>query len=210
MKRMGTHMAPIEAILFDLGGVLVDFTGIEAVRRLMRSDPGPAAAKARWGASRAIQDFEHGRIEADAFAEAFVEEWDLAVGPAEFMDAFQIWVSGPRDGVAELLEALRRRRLVACFSNTNAVHWRRMMQDGELRDSLDRAYASFEIGMMKPSAAAFAHVSADMGVPLERVLFFDDGAGNVAGAIAAGLQAELAESVADLRRHLATRGLLRD
>lgn len=201
-------MTAITAILFDLGGVLVDFTGVEAARRLARTDPGADAAKALWGESTAIQDFEHGRVDADAFARAFVREWDLAISPETFLPMFATWVSGPRPGVADLLADLRGRYAVACFSNTNPIHWRRMAVDHGLLDRLDHAYASFEIGMMKPRPEAFAHVAADMGRRPDEVLFFDDGAGNVAGARAAGFEAEQAAGVDDLKRLLAARGLV--
>ncbi len=201
-------MAEIKAILFDLGGVLVDFTGLEAVRPLMADDPGAEAVKAKWGASQAIHDFEHGRIDAAAFAAAFVAEWRLTVPAETFMPTFESWVSGPRPGVTDLIAALRRRLTVGCLSNTNAAHWRKIMDLCGLAGHLDRPYGSFQVGMMKPSAALFDHVCADLGVAPDQVLFFDDGMGNVEGARAAGLEAEHATSVADLRNALGARGLI--
>ena len=198
----------IKAVLFDLGGVLVDFVGLEEVRPLMRNDPGADAVKAKWGSSTAIQDFEHGRIDADAFAGAFVEEWGLTIAPGDFLPVFESWVSGPRPGVAELCKTLRRTLTVACLSNTNAVHWARMMERQGLGAHLDRAYASHLLGMMKPAQAIFDHVCRDMGIAPGETLFFDDGAGNVEGARAAGLEADQATSIADVKRALTARGLL--
>lgn len=198
----------IKAILFDLGGVLVDFTGVEAVRALMRADPGADGAKQRWATSQAISDFEHGRCDADAFAAAFVSEWDLTVSPAAFLDAYRNWVTPPRPGVTDLLSRLRQRHRLGCFSNTSPVHWQEMVVASGLKGYLDHAYASFEIGMMKPRAEAFAHAADDMGVAPAEILFFDDSPANVDGARAAGMEADQATSVADLRRILGARELL--
>ena len=54
----------------------------------MQEDPGADAVKAMWATSTAIQDFEHGRIEADAFAEAFVAEWSLRIPADAFLPIF--------------------------------------------------------------------------------------------------------------------------
>lgn len=201
-------MSEIKAILFDLGGVLVDFTGLEDVRPLMADDPGAAAVRAKWGSSQAIQDFEHGRIDDAAFAAAFVDEWGLTVPAETFLPTFTNWVSAPRPGATELIADLRRRHTVGCLSNTNAAHWRKIMDGGGLAGHLDRPYGSFQVGMMKPNPALFAHICADLAVAPGQILFFDDGLGNVEGARAAGLEAEHATSVASLRRILAARGLI--
>lgn len=198
----------VTTILFDLGGVLVDFTGTEDVRQWMQDDPGAEGAKSLWGTSAAIQDFEHGRIDEDAFAEAFVAEWRLTIPPDRFKWEFRSWVTGPRPGAFGLLERLRARYQVACFSNTNAAHWHGMVVASGLIERLDKAYASFELGMMKPSEAAFAHVAGDLGREPHEILFFDDGAGNVEGARVAGLEADQVKSLAEIERVLAARGLI--
>ena len=174
----------------------------------MNADPGAGEAKRRWATSQAIADFEHGRCDTDTFAKSFVTEWDLAVSPKAFLDAYRTWVSPPRPGVMSLLSDLRPRHRLACFSNTSPVHWQQMVVASGLLEHLDHAYASFEIGMMKPRAEAFAHVAGDMGLAPSEILFFDDSPANVDGARSAGLMADRAESVADLRRVLGERGLL--
>lgn len=200
-------MTDIKAVLFDVGGVLVDFTGVDAVVGLTRLPMSLSAAKTKWGVSEAILDFEHGRTDEATFAADFVREWDLTLTPDAFLSAFRGWISGPRPGVMAMLKALQPHVVRACFSNTGSIHWRQFGDDG-LFEELDHAYASFQIGMMKPSAEAFQHVVADMGLSPETVLFFDDGAANVDGARRAGLQAEAATSLHDLRQALQARGLL--
>ena len=50
------------------------------------------------------------------------------------------------------------------------------------------------MGLRKPEAEAFAAIANDVGVPLERILFFDDTEQNVAGARAVGKEDQWARS----------------
>jgi glucose-1-phosphatase len=50
-------------------------------------------------------------------------------------------------------------------------------------------YLSSSIGLRKPNAEAFDHVIAAIGVPAERIVFFDDLAENIEGARARGMTA---------------------
>ena len=45
---------------------------------------------------------------------------------AEFLDSFAGWVTGLVDGAEALVRSLRRQHVVACLSNTNAIHRARM------------------------------------------------------------------------------------
>ena len=69
-----------------------------------------------------------------------------------------------------------------------------------------KVFTSYEMGSRKPEPAAFAHIATEIGVPAERILFFDDTLGNVEGGRACGLQAvdvvsdeTVRETIADLR-----------
>ena len=64
-------------------------------------------------------------------------------------------------------------------------------------------FVSSTIGLRKPDAVAFDHVVEAIGVPADRILFFDDSAVNIAGARARGLQAVQVGSIADVERALA-------
>ena len=50
-----------EILLFDLGGVLVDFAGFEGLSRLHPQLSDPAAIRDRWIASEAVRSFELGQ-----------------------------------------------------------------------------------------------------------------------------------------------------
>jgi len=72
-----------EVLLFDLGGVLVDFAGFEELPLLLQEKPTSAAIQKRWIHAEAISRIESGRITATSFARRFVAEWPLSLTPAE-------------------------------------------------------------------------------------------------------------------------------
>ena len=184
----GSRQKP-KVILFDLGGVLIDFIGLREVGKLLRHDPGPSEIRNRWIASDAIIRFERGNCSPEEFARSFVKEWDLALDPGTFLKTFRSWIKPPFPGFESLLSDLRQRFVLACLSNTNELHWDAMLDQGGLRNSLDKHYASHLIGKVKPDREVFAFVVRDLGCDAAEVVFFDDGMENVEAARRAGLSA---------------------
>ena len=197
-----------KAILFDLGGVLIDFIGLREVAKLLPHDPGPSEIRNRWIASEAIIQFERGGCSAEEFARNFVDEWDLSMNHARFLTMFQGWIEPPFPGVETLLAGLRQSYVLAYLSNTNELHWHTMLDQSGLRKSLDKHYASHLIGAVKPDPAIFAHVSKDMECDPSEIVFFDDGMENVVGARRAGLRAHQVQGFGELRAKAAQLGLI--
>ena len=99
---------------------------------------------------------------------------------------------------------------MACLSNTNCLDVARFRDELELDRRFDRCFFSNEIGLRKPSPACFAHVLQRLGRSAEpsRVAFFDDSAACVEGARDAGMRAYRATSIASLRGHLESLGVV--
>ena len=63
-------------------------------------------------------------------------------------------------------------------------------------------FLSSTIGLRKPDAEAYDHVVQAIGVPAERIVFFDDLDENIDGARRRGLKAVLVRSPGDVARAL--------
>ena len=201
-------MTKAKVLLFDLGGVLVDGAGLQMLPRLMARPLAAEDLRRKWVTSPAVVRFESGRCTSQEFAAAFIEEWGLQIGHEAFLDEFRSWVKGAYPGTAELLAELRQRHTLACLSNTNAVHWERVVKMKELEPVLERAFASHELGGMKPAVDVFARVVEKLGCEAGEVAFFDDGPENVDGARRAGLSAHQTLGPEHLRTVLVDLGLL--
>jgi HAD superfamily hydrolase (TIGR01509 family) len=198
---------PVDLVLFDLGGVLIEVPGVRAMLELT----GMASEEdlwRRWLTCRWVRRFESGGCSETEFAAGVVADWQLDISPAAFLEAFRDWPAGPLPGAAELVAQTRASVATGCFSNTNALHWHNHVAAWPLASLFDHRFLSFELGLLKPDIAAFAQVADRLDVPAERVLFLDDNAMNVAGAAAAGFQAARVAGVEEARQRLAEAAVL--
>jgi putative hydrolase of the HAD superfamily len=195
-------------ILFDLGGVLADWTGARALRSLL-----PAMAEdeyaQRWRTCRATDRFERGELAPLDFARQFTADWSLPLAPDAMLDRYIQWLHGFYPGAQALLAELRRVARLACLSNTNAAHWE--SPTGRLiRAEFEIPLASHELRLRKPQPEIFAVALQRLGAAAQDVLYFDDLLPNVQAARAAGMQAHHVVGLPALRRQLVSLGLIDD
>jgi putative hydrolase of the HAD superfamily len=195
-----------EVVLFDLGGVLMNFGGLRRLAQLTGSEEGPALAT-RWASSKWVQAFEQGTCDADTFASGITAEWGLDLTPAEFLNDFAHWSAGPFTGSVDLVHRLQGTIQMGCLSNTNPVHWQRHLDHWGIVQHFDWTFTSHELGMMKPDPAMYMHVVGAIGLPPDRLLFLDDVEENVRAARSSGMRAEQTRGLQEvenaLRVHLA-------
>jgi len=192
----------LAAIMFDLGGVLVEWDGVLPLCRMAQDRLSPEQARRYWLESPWTIKFETGQCSADEFAAGVVAELELPVTPEVFLAEFEAWDRGPLPGAVALLESLQPSYPLYCLSNNNTLHWRKP----QLRPVLGffkQCCVSFEMGLMKPDLAAFRYVADRMPERPGQTLFLDDNPECVAGAAAAGFCARQAKGVPDVRKVLA-------
>jgi putative hydrolase of the HAD superfamily len=196
-----------EVVVFDLGGVLVRLGGAGALGRLVGESDEEAVWRL-WLGCPWVRRYERGLCTRAEFARGMVERYRLPLSEAEFLESFRRWPLGLYEGAAELVAALAPGLRRACFSNTNELHWGEQRDAWRLGGLFHHTFVSHEIGLVKPDREAFEHVLAALGCRPAAILFLDDNAQNVAGARAAGLDAERVLGPAGAREILAARGLL--
>jgi putative hydrolase of the HAD superfamily len=199
---------PIEVILFDLGGVLIELAGVE---KMLEWSPGLGTTDElwrRWLQSSAVRRFETGAIGRDEFATALIGEFGVPVGPDEFLEAFTWWPRAMFPGATELLATMRERYRLASVSNTNEIHWARFAGAWSLDASFHHNFPSHLVGKLKPDAEYFQHVLDAVDAPAERVLFIDDNAINVDAAAKLGMVTRRVAGVDGARQAFRELGLL--
>ncbi|HTV02836.1 MAG TPA: HAD-IA family hydrolase [Luteitalea sp.] len=197
-----------DVLLFDLGGVLVDFSGVEDLLPLLPPGARADEVKARWIACPTSNAFGTGRIGTDEFVRDFRETWQIVAAPDDFLRAYRSWTRGWLPGATALLDELRPHFRLAVLSNCNAVHWDVLCTDLHLLDHVDAAFSSHQVGTRKPDSEAFRHTLDQLGVAATQVVFFDDAAGNVAAAAALGLRGHVVDGPGAVRRALISDGLI--
>ena len=195
-----------EVLVFDLGGVLIEFRGFEVLAELL---PGADAStiRSRWIRSPAVTAFERGEIAAREFGARFVEEWPVDLAADAFIEVFRSWALPLPDEALTMLSELSRSHRIACLSNCNEVHWDAL--GPPIQEHFDEAFVSFQMGLAKPDARIFERMLAELDVAPERVTFFDDTDENVSAARALGIRAERVRGLPALRSRLRETGRLR-
>jgi FMN phosphatase YigB (HAD superfamily) len=196
---------PIEALVFDLGGVIVPYDNEVLHQRLIsrcrHADPAErlraAAHDARYGNGAEPVSALHRRliqeVGYDGDWSQFAQDWCCHLGLDEAMLAF--------------VEDLALRHRVMIFSNTNQEHWDHVVAASGGRLGRIEAYLSHEIGDLKPAVSSYLTVAAKAGITPARSLFLDDRLDNVEGARLAGFQAEVFTDQAYLEALLRDAGI---
>jgi len=197
----------IDCILFDLGGVLVEFVGVPRILAWMGGRVDRDEMIRMWLYSQAVRGFETGRTSAREFAETIIEEFRFSVDAERFLEEFTYFPRGLYPGVAVLLQDLTKRYTLASLSNTNELHWDRLCREERFEELIQRNFPSHRTGFIKPDPEAFQHVLTELGCRPGRVLFFDDNPINVEAASAVDMQAVQVDGFDDLKQKLREMGI---
>lgn len=200
------------ALIFDFGNVLAHFDYRKAAGRLGESLGLSGEAfleRVRpLGFSALVQEYESGRIAAEAFSKGVADLAGLAITHDEFAAAWSD-IFTLNEPVAGLIAGLKRAGYTLVLgSNTNdlhASHFRRQFA-GALAH-FDRLVLSYEVGHIKPSSSFYLACAEAAGAAPGDCVFIDDLPENVEGARHAGLLALLYRDPASLREGLRSLGV---
>jgi glucose-1-phosphatase len=202
------RLAP-QALLFDLGGVLVDIDFDRSFRTWSQhSRLSFEALKQKFRFDEQYECHERGEIDADEYFTHLAMSLQLTCPIHEVAAGWNAIFMGE---IAATLALVKNARLsVPCYvlTNTNATHKQRWVTlYPDMVAAFDGIFASHEIGLRKPEKAAFEHVCLAMGLTPQSVLYFDDSPANIEAGCAAGLQGVLVRGPDDVARSLRAVGM---
>jgi putative hydrolase of the HAD superfamily len=198
-----------DALLFDLGRVVIDIDFSKAVACWAgHARCAPADIVARYVQDDIYQHHERGTIDDAAFFANLREMLGISITDAQFLEGWNAIFAGEIEGIAPLLARAAKRLPLYIFSNTNKPHVAHFSAAyAQVLSHFREIFLSSTIGLRKPDAEAFDHVVRAIGVPAERIVFFDDLAENIEGARARGLLAVQVRSSADVAQALDALGI---
>ena len=197
-----------QALLFDLGGVLVDIDLGRALRAW--SVYSPLSSQELTQTFRFDEQYERherGEIPADAYFDHVASTLKLSATREQVESGWNSIFVGEISTTRRLVESARRTMPCYAFTNTNASHmarWSKLFPG--VVGAFDRIFASHEIGMRKPERRAFEHIYYATGLPASSFTFFDDLPDNIDAAIDAGLKAVLVRTPHDVESALRNLG----
>jgi putative hydrolase of the HAD superfamily len=195
---------PADALLFDLGGVVMALDW-GPMFESWAGDSGASAAelRRRLKLDEPYERHERGEIDDAQYFDALRHSLGIDITDEQWTRGWNAMFAGEIRETVALIARVKDRVPVYAFSNTNFTHervWSRLY--AEAMKNFRIVFTSSTLGMRKPESRAFEHISREIGVPLERILFFDDTAANVEGAKVVGMQAVLVRSPRDVESAL--------
>jgi putative hydrolase of the HAD superfamily len=197
----------IKAIVFDLGGVLIDLDfdacvnafkeqlGFERITDILD----------KWRQRGIYGDMEEGKITADEFRTEVLKESREGSTPDMIDKCIDVFLTGMDDYKVDLLKELSRKYDLFILSNNNPIAMNRSHKIWEekgldYKTVFKEEFISCEMHLMKPGQEIFLEAIRRIGRKPEELLFIDDSLSNVEAAKKAGMNADLYIPKEDLRK----------
>ena len=200
------NVNPINAIIFDLGGVLLDINyrlTIEAFNNVGCSDFESIYTQQKQ--SQLFDDFETGKVSSETFRKSLQKQMEFSISNVEFDNAWNKMLLQLPEQRIELLEKLNKKFSLFLLSNTNEIHikaFKKIISSSigyeRFENCFKKVYFSSEIGNRKPNASCFEMVLSENKLSAAKTLFIDDSIQHVEGAYKIGIKTLLIESGEEL------------
>lgn len=202
-------MADRSIVVFDLGGVLVDWNPRYLYRKLFGGDD---AAMEHFLANICTSEWNLQQDAGRPFAEGCALLKSQHPNYAEFIDAWferhHEMVGGPISGTVEILGELRAREVpLYALSNWSAETFPAARRRFDFLQWFRGILLSGEVRLIKPDRRIFQLFLDTFGVDAAQTIYVDDLLPNVEAAKALGMHGILFTSPAQLRQELAKIGL---
>jgi 2-haloacid dehalogenase len=201
---------PLNCVIFDLGGVLIDWDPRHLYRSLFADEASMEAFLAEIATPAWNERQDAGR----PWAEAITELAERHPDQRELIEAFHArWpemLAGPVEGTVDLLAQLRKTSLrLYALSNWSAETFPVARGRFPFLDWFDGVVISGDVGSLKPDARIFEHLVARYAIDPGTAVFIDDNPANVAAALRLGFVALRFVDAPALRHDLEELSLLR-
>jgi putative hydrolase of the HAD superfamily len=186
-----------EAIIFDLGGVLINLDYQLTSKAFI--DLGLTDFDATYSQLQQtdlFDRFETGAISSFHFINRLLDQLPQGTSGNKVVHAWNAMILDFPTERLEWLLKLKQQKRIFLLSNTNTLHMEKVRRSLEktvghqrLEDYFETVYLSCEMGMRKPDPAIFSRVCQEQGLNPAKTVFIDDSPQHVEGAATIGLHA---------------------
>lgn len=202
----------IEAIIFDLGGVLVDFDHFIAAKRISRfTDRTPQQIYNLFFDSELTRIFEEGKIPPLEFFLKVKETLGLKLDYVGFLPIWNeiFFLTDKNRAVYNLAKNLKNSYRLALLSNINILHFDYLKENFELFDAFHNVITSFESGVIKPNPLIYKRTLDILSVSsAHKVFYTDDRAELVEKTKELGMRSFVFKDAVQLMRDLESVGII--
>jgi len=200
---------PVKAVVFDLGGVLIDWDPRYLYRKLLGDEAAveeflATVCTPAWNAEQ-----DRGRPFAEGVAELVERHPAQAAAIAAYHQRWAEMLGGEIPGSVEVLAELRAAGVpVYALTNWSAETFGIARERFEFLEWFDGVLVSGEERMIKPDPAIFRLLLDRFGLDSEATFYVDDSEPNVEAAGRLGFDTVRFTGPEQLRRDLAARGMI--
>ena len=217
----------IKAIIFDLGGVLIDvdmprcLNNIKALgvdvdsltRTSSESNAQISTICEGVTISGALHEYQIGKIPTDKFITMIQQMSNPDTTRQQVLDAWNSCLLTLPKYKLNFVKQLRSKGYATyLLSNTNDAHWKYILETSFPEPAeyyFDKTFLSQEMGMAKPDTEIYAEVLRQIGIPANECLFIDDSSDNCKAAETLGIHTynapvhtDYREKVLNLLKHI--------
>jgi FMN phosphatase YigB (HAD superfamily) len=197
----------VEAVIFDLGNVLVFHDNALLYRRLgERAGISGAQVAAVLADHTLFEGTNRGRLDAEGIRREVCRALGIDLGMEEFAPLWSCHFA-INDAVLPLVEGLVGRVKLLLLSNTNALHTAYLRPRLPVLERFDHLLFSSEVGLIKPEPAFYQEALTRARVAATGAAFFDDHPPFVEAARTLGIRGYVFRDTDEFTGHLRQLGL---
>jgi len=167
----------IQAIIFDLGRVLIDFDHTIAAKRIAKfTDQTVPEIFNFFFDSKLTGLFEEDKITPLEFFSEVRSALNLRLDYQAFVPIWNeiFFLSEENLAVYQLAKSLRAKYKIMLLSNTNILHFEYLKKSFPVFDVFHHIITSFEVGFQKPHPLIYKKALTVLETPAEEVFYTDD------------------------------------
>lgn len=207
MKKSKPEHPKINAVIFDLGNVLVNFDAVKAAKRYSKTCKVPI--KRIWDhffTDPTEKAYTRGEISCREFYQHAVNALNA---PIDFETFRAYWneIFWENKGMDALLAKLKKKYPLYLISNTNKMHFDYLKKNFKILRHFKKTFPSHEVGHRKPEPEIYRKVLRKIRLKPQETVFVDDVRKFVDGALAVGMNAVQFKNRSQLTRELKKMGI---
>lgn len=216
----------IKAIIFDLGGVLIDVdmnrcfhnikalgVDVDSLTKTSSESNAPVSTVCEGVTiSGALHEYQIGKIPTDKFITMIQQISTPGTTRQQVLDAWNSCLLTLPKYKLDFVKQLRNEGYATyLLSNTNDAHWKYILETSfpePAENYFDKLFLSQEMGMAKPNPEIYAEVLRQISTPADECLFIDDSSANCKAAETLGIHTYKAPIHTDWREEVSKKASL--
>ncbi|MBM7787999.1 HAD family hydrolase [Tenggerimyces flavus] len=200
---------PIKAVVFDVGGVLLDWSPYYLYRSLLPDDAAIEAFLAEVTTHEWNYQQDAGRPWPEAIAELIAQHPQHEALIRAYDERWAEMVSGTIEDTVAIFRELKAKGLpVYGLTNFSEAKWLISVAEWPILQEFDGVVVSGVERLVKPAPEIYELLLDRFGLEASSTFYIDDVMHNVEGARAVGMESEQFVGAATLREQLVARGVL--